>query len=88
MSDSLLERNVPIVGAPCAVFEAEVVVPVRCHCHDDNLPFLITSIHQAKICARCGMSYVVNEVEFDRRKGHPFVKVAVSPLRLAQPREN
>lgn len=88
MLKSLLKRNLPIVGQPCAVFEAQISTIVLCNCHEDNVPFLVNGVDTIKQCPRCGEAYVIMCAEFDRRRGDTFVKVSVSPLRLAQPREN
>lgn len=69
--------SVPLIGQPCTVFEAQIVVPVLCNCHDDNVVFLMTSIDQAKVCGRCGKGFVLTAAEYARGKT-AGVQVSVS----------
>lgn len=75
---SLLHSPVPLVGSPCLVFEAQVIVSVLCNCHDDNVPFLITTIDQAKVCTRCGRAYALTGASFNRAGGDRAVRAEVT----------
>lgn len=73
---AIVSPNVPIVGQLASVYEATVVVSVRCNCQPDNAPFLISTIDQAKVCKRCGRAWALMATAFDRRKG-PRIDVTV-----------
>jgi hypothetical protein len=66
---ALANANVPIIGAQMRVFECVPTVIVQCSCSPDNEPFQIPGIHTAKICKKCGSTYAITAVRYERGNG-------------------
>jgi hypothetical protein len=62
-------KQIPILGMPMVVGEADCIATLTCKCKDDNTPLLIRSIQGIVICPYCKKTFAIMSVKFDRQTG-------------------